>query len=474
MLTSPFTEHKAKPLRLTQQFMLTSLFIVVLGLVGIGWWTGEQIKAGVIRETGATTALYVQSFVSPALQELNQGETLLPEHITLLSKLTNSIVLDRQIVSFKVWGTDGQILYSTSPSLIGQFFPVDGDLALSLQGAITANISNLEDAENLVERKGFKRLFEIYTPIFQDGTNRIIADAEIYFTVSELEKDIAAAQQRSWLAVGLIMLAVYLLLVGFMYLADRIITRQQNELNNRVSQLSSALAQNEELYDRVRRATNNATALNEHFLRRIGAELHDGPAQDISLALLRLDRVAEHLAEPAGKAGNSNEGDLESIQRSMRHALQEVRATASGLGLPQIDSLSLADTLTRVVHIHERRTNTTVALSLNTLPAQVSLPIKIGLYRFVQEALSNAFYHAACAGQQVMAKYNVGLLSVEVSDEGPGFDTSKLGSLENHLGLSGMRDRIECLEGIFRIESAPRQGTKVIARLLLRPEDIKE
>jgi signal transduction histidine kinase len=111
---------------------------------------------------------------------------------------------------------------------------------------------------------------------------------------------------------------------------------------------------------------------------------------------------------------------------------------------------------------------------MNCLPAQVPLPIKIAIYRFVQEALNNAFYHAAGAGQQVAAKYNVGLLSIEVCDEGPGFDIAKLSNLEEHLGLAGMRDRIESLEGMFRIESAPGQGTKVIARLLLRQEDVKE
>ncbi|MBI3241387.1 MAG: sensor histidine kinase [Chloroflexi bacterium] len=458
---------------MAQRFSIISLIVMILGSLGIGWWVGEQIRESVIREAGATTALYIQSFISPALQELGDGQTLTPEHVATLGKLSDTEVQGWQIVSFKVWGTDGRILYASAPSLIGRIFPVEEDLARSLQGNITAEISDLSLEENQLERIDHKRLFEIYIPVFRDHASQVIASAEVYFTPYELEKDIAAAQRRSWAAVGIVMTTVYLLLVGFMFRANRVINRQQSELNNRVSQLTNVLAQNEELYDRVRRATSNATMLNEHFLRRIGAELHDGPAQDISLALLRLDRITGHLADPASKNG-STDSDLATIQRSLQHALQEVRATASGLGLPQIDALSLTDTLARAVHAHEHKTGTSVNLNLNRLPAQVPLPIKIAVYRFIQEALNNAFYHAGGAGQQVTARYNVGLLSVEVCDEGPGFDITKLKNLEHHLGLAGMRDRIESLEGMFRIESAPGQGTRVIARLLLRPEEIKE
>ncbi len=474
----PSSISKAKPIvknpGLAQRFSIIALIVMILGSLGIGWWMGRQIKESVIREAGATTALYIQSFISPALQELGDAQTLTPEHVATLGKLTDTEVQGWQIVAVKVWGTDGRILYATAPSLVGRLFPIEEDLAHALQGEVTAGISDLRQEENQLERINHERLFEIYIPVFRDQTTQIISVAEVYFTPYELEKGIAAAQQRSWLVVGLVMTGVYLLLVGFMYLTNRIINRQQSELNNRVSQLTSALAQNEELYDRVRRATNNATTLNEHFLRRIGAELHDGPAQDISLALLRLDRVAERLTSPDEKTGGASESDLEAIQRSLRHALQEVRATASGVGLPQIDTLTLADTLARAVHTHERKTNTSVTLNANCLPAQVPLPIKIAVYRFVQEALNNAFYHAGGAGQQVAAKYNLGLLSIEVCDDGPGFDISQLKNLEQHLGLAGMRDRIESLEGMFRIESAPGQGTRVVARLLIHPEDITE
>lgn len=59
--------RRVRRLNLTQRFMLGSLIILVAGMVGIGWWVGQQIELGVVQRTAATTALYVDSFVAPNL-----------------------------------------------------------------------------------------------------------------------------------------------------------------------------------------------------------------------------------------------------------------------------------------------------------------------------------------------------------------------------------------------------------------------
>ena len=56
-------------------------------------------------------------------------------------------------------------------------------------------------------------------------------------------------------------------------------------------------------------------------------------------------------------------------------------------------------------------------------------------------------------------------IRVEVADDGPGFEAGSLGRSEEHLGLLGMRERVESLGGEFRIETAPGLGTRVIALL---------
>ena len=67
-------------LSLAHQFLLVSLAILLTGMFVIGTWVGEEIENGVINRTGAITALYVDSFVSPHLQDVARTHELGPEH----------------------------------------------------------------------------------------------------------------------------------------------------------------------------------------------------------------------------------------------------------------------------------------------------------------------------------------------------------------------------------------------------------
>jgi signal transduction histidine kinase len=454
-------------LSLAQRFMLASLVILVAGMLGLGAWTGQQIATGVVHHTAATTALYVDSFIAPEVQELAQRDALTPQHLANLRGLLQNTSLSQQIAAFRVWDAQGRILYSTNTTEIGTTFPVQGGLARAWSGEVAAQISDLQDAENVLERTRESQLLEIYSPIRLRGTDQIIAVAEFYQRVDGLQREIAAAEQRSWLVVGGVTLLMYLLLAGFIQRASDTIARQELALRDQVAQLTDLLAQNAELHERVRRAANRNTALNERFLRRISAELHDGPAQELGLALLRLDHVGQPCAACPSAGGQPQEDTLDVVQNSLRRALQELRAISTGLGVPQLANFSLAETVARVVRVHERRTGSRVAVTIGDLPDQAPLPVKITLYRVIQEALGNAYRHAGGVDQQVRVGCAADTLHVEVADGGPGFAGEPIGNGVEHLGLIGMRERVESLGGQFQINSRPGQGTIVIADLAL-------
>jgi signal transduction histidine kinase len=63
------------------------------------------------------------------------------------------------------------------------------------------------------------------------------------------------------------------------------------------------------------------------------------------------------------------------------------------------------------------------------------------------------------------------LLALEISDEGPGFVSQPAATFNGHLGLAGMRERVESLGGTFSVKSEIGKGTKVTARLALRAEE---
>lgn len=449
--------------------MFASLVILIAGMAGLGWWMGLQIENSVIHETAAYTALYVSSIVEPNLQELATGDAITPEHQAMIDRVLQETSVGHSITAIKIWDMEGRIVYATDAANLGLTLPVDDQLASALRGWVAADISNLTKPENVHDRDWGKRRLETYSPVRRTGTNQIIAAVEFYQTVDDLDRAIAAARERCWLTVGAVTVGMYLLLAGFVRRVSDTISRQQSELSSQVVRLKDVLTQNQELHERVRRAAERTTALNERFLRRNSAELHDGPAQDLGLALLRLDKLEPCTEAAQAALPASSRADFNVVQSSLQNALKEIRAISAGMGMPELGHLTLADTVARAVHAHERRTGTQVTVNTAGLPEAASLPVKITVYRLIQEALTNAYRHAGGIDQQVRVTCPGGELELMVSDGGPGFDDAHAPERDDHLGLVGMRERVESLGGTFILRTTPGEGTRVLARLPLEP-----
>jgi signal transduction histidine kinase len=431
---------------LALRFLVASLVVLVLGGVTIGWWVGDQIQRGIISRTASITALYVQSFVEPHLASLASTEWLSDESKAEMDALFSETSFGEKIVALKVWRPDGVIIYSPDRSLIGQQFPVEGDLAAALAGDVSAEMSTLTSAENAGERARFRHLLEMYIPVRERGGDRIIAVAEFYQNPSEIYAEVRAAQQRSWLAVAAAVSVVYLLLFGIVRQGSDTIVRQRDALEAQVDELSTLLDQNEQLRGRVRSAAERTTTLSERNLRRISSDLHDGPGQMLALAMLRLERLQ---AQPTAEA------EFEDLKSALTDALTDMRAIAAGLRLPELDGLSTADAVRRVVDDHVRRSGTQLELEIDDALPDASLPTKIALFRALQELLSNSTRHGGGQGVAVHVWAAGGRLQAEVADRGPGFDPERIGEA-GHLGLAGIREQAELLGGSFEVR--PREG----------------
>ncbi len=454
---------------LARQFLVLSLVILLAGMLVIGAWLSQQIEQGVLNRTAAITALYVDSFVSPHLQALQDGDRLSPNELDELDRLLSETALGQQIVSFKVWSSDGQILYNPAPEQIGRLFAVGDDLAEAFSGNVTTSLSDLEDPENEYERQYWDRLIETYAPVRASGSDEIIAISEFYQLPDDLAAEIQTAQLRSWFVVGAATLAMYVLLASLVGRASNTILVQQEALEEKLSEVQELLTKIRELNHKLRRAAGRTTTLNERFLRRISADLHDGPGQDLALALMRIEPMAEYCANCA-----VNMPDLETqldnvqiINNSVTSALKDLRAISVGLRLPDLTHLSPEEVAQRAVRDYQRKTDKTVILKLEDVPVEASVPIKIALYRVLQESLMNGFAHAGGAEQSVYIRQANGSLVAEVSDTGRGFELQMAGQ-DGHLGLVGRRERVELLSGTFAIDTAPDQGARVCVTIPLK------
>jgi signal transduction histidine kinase len=443
-------------LSLAHRFLLANLVIVGIATVVTGVWVSQQIESGELNHTAAITALYVDSIVSPHLQVLSRQPRLDPGDAQALDRLVAGTSLGQHVVSFKVWSPDGQILYSPKPELIGQRFDDEGGLPQALTGQVVAAISDLSERSNAHERAHWSRLVEVYAPVRQDAGGAILAVTEFYMLPDDVEAGAAAARLRSWVVVATIGVVTYLVMAGIVKRGSDTIDRQQAALARHVGELERLLEQNARLHERVHQAAGRTTTLNEQALRRISADLHDGPGQALALALLRLDA----LRRPSAFAGNGMATDFEVVQSAVRDALSEVRAISAGLRLPELAPLSVAEVATRAVRDHEHRSGTRVGLHVHEPLPDATLPVKIAVLRTLQEALSNATRHGGGVDVRVELWSEDGWLCLTVCDRGSGFVQDQ-GEVAGHLGLAGMRERAELLGGGFRIQSSLGHGTTV-------------
>jgi signal transduction histidine kinase len=453
-----------------QRFMLGSLVILALGMVLIGTWVSRQIEDGIIHRTATTTALYVDSLIGPSVQSLVTDDALAAAESDRLDWLFADTPLGQQVIAFQIWDPQGRIVYSTVPALVGTGAPIDDELAQALQGQVTADVGEAEGGPLLPTDMADRKLIEIYSPIRDRDMGNVIAAAEFYYGINELEADLAAAQRRSWLVVGGVTLLIYLLLASFIQRISNTIRRQQRELEHQVVQLTEMVEQNRELHERVRGAAARTVALNERMLRRLSAELHDGPAQEISLALLRLDHMSALLGAYTGNGGSpvdKLDREFTLVEGSLRRSLDEVRAMSAGWSLPHLATLTVAQTIDHVERAHRRRTGEPLAVITRDLPEQAPLAVKIALYRIIQEALTNAWRHAGGRDLRLEIVSQENELHVTIADAGPGFDPARQNGAGDHLGLTGMRERAESLGGRFQIESSMHGGTRVKASLPL-------
>ena len=446
---------------LAQRFMVLSLIILVIGAYVIGNYVSGEIRDRVLNRTSALTALYVDSVVTPHLQELAAGHDISTEHRAALDQLLISSDLGEKIVTFKVWHSDGDVVYAKDHALIGERFPIGDDLAQALGGSLATEVSSLDHPENALERLQWDQLIETYAPIREEGTGRILGAVEFYEDPDDLNSEIQGSQRKGWLIVGGSTGIMYLLLVGMVSGASRTISRQHDRLE-------SLARQNAALAERVKSAAARKTETDELLLKRVAQDLHDGPAQDVSLALLRVGS----LSAPGADGESSDDADIGLMKTALSSALREIRQISAGLRLPELEQLAPSEVVKKAARDHEDKTGNEVRVSLSDEIPPVDLPTKIALYRVTQEALNNAYQHAGVSEEEVRVSIEGNEVRLEVHDRGSGIAGAKparTGHLS--LGIRGMRERIEMLGGRLEISEGSDGGTVVLAVLPLAGEE---
>jgi signal transduction histidine kinase len=422
-------------LSLFGQFVLTASVALGAGMLVLGSFVSAQVADRVIGNAAAATVLYINGLDRSYLQELTSKSALSEESLQALDRAFNETKLVRQIASVTICLPNGRVVYSTTRDSIGKTLSATPKLLQALKGEVAAEFGSLSEEDDARERRLNVPLLNIYVPVRDEGGDDIIAVAELFAYAANLKAELHVVRLQSWAAVGAVALLQILLLHTIVWRGNKTIEAQRAALGD---------------------AGRASAEMSERFLHRLGADLHDGPAQLIGLALLKLDALRPLLA-----ATDTNSEELEKIRAVLQDCLREVRHLSAGLAPPDLGSLPLPKVLELAVRQHEQRTGSTVSFAIGVLPANTSSLHRVCIYRFVQEGLNNAYRHAAGVGQAVNVVCDGRELTVEVADKGAGFSPSN--SFAGGLGLAGLRARVESLGGKFCVETQLGCGTRLRA-----------
>ena len=203
--------------------------------------------------------------------------------------------------------------------------------------------------------------------------------------------------------------------------------------------------------------------------RRVAYDVHDGLTQMLVAAHQRLQLFAEDYS-PGSAEGR---GDLEELVGLVQRTVAEARRVIANLRPTTLDDFGLA-TAVRLQLEDLRASGYSAEYEESLGEERLPAALETGLFRVVQEALTNVRKHAETDRIHVALGRHNGTIRLEVRDWGRGFrkdgGASKGGPGER-VGLSSMRERVALLGGDLTIRSEPAEGTSVVAEI---PLPVKE
>lgn len=197
----------------------------------------------------------------------------------------------------------------------------------------------------------------------------------------------------------------------------------------------------------------------EEERKRISQELHDGVAQ----TLLATAAVAHNLLDGGAVLEGATRAGLEMVKANSLDMVAEVRAMCLDLRPSILDILGLVSAIRWLAGNLREEAAVEVELSLIGEAGEFGPDESLALFRLVQEALNNVKKHARALSVRITLRFDDGLTTITVEDDGRGFENNDLSVFvsQGRLGLLGMEERARAIGGSLQVRSGKGLGTCV-------------
>ncbi len=239
--------------------------------------------------------------------------------------------------------------------------------------------------------------------------------------------------------------------------------RELNEtLERRAEQRTAALKKSRKQF---RHLSSELLQAQENERKRIANEIHDNAGQVLAAIKYRVESAYQKLE----KSGSSEAlQPVKDLIPTVQACIDDLRRLQMELRPTILDDMGVKKAVEWFCREFQKTyPSITVERTLTVNEAELPEPLKLVIFRIVQEALNNAGKHSSAEQVSISLQKKGGALVLHIEDNGDGFDLDKAPRVEafnKGLGLSSMRERVQYSGGRLLIKSAPGQGTRIEAR----------
>jgi PAS domain S-box-containing protein len=398
----------------------------------------------------AATAIENAQLYEAQIQAREQAETLREATSALTSTLDLGKVLNRMLIHLE------QVIPYTSACI----FLREGDWM-----RIVAGRGELVIEKGLINQLRHSVDNVLYQEIQRTGSPLILEDAlaDPRFEIWENGID----NVRGWMGVPLMVRSE---VIGYLTLDSQELNAYKQveaDLAQAFANQAAVAIHNARLFEEVSLGHKRLQSLSHRLVqaqeterRRVARELHDEAGQALTSLMVGLRLLEKEIDQPERVPARVAE-----LKHTTDGVLENLHRLAMDLRPASLDHLGLVPALRQYLGMFGAQHGLTlqfetVGLDDERLPP----PIEINLYRIVQEALTNVVRHAKATQADVLLERRENQIITIIEDNGTGFDPETR-SQSGRLGLLGMRERAEMMDGQLSVESTPNVGTTIYVEI---------
>jgi two-component system sensor histidine kinase UhpB len=214
-------------------------------------------------------------------------------------------------------------------------------------------------------------------------------------------------------------------------------------------------------YEEIRRLASHLQDVREEERLIISREIHDQLGQQLTVMKMDISWLMKKSALGIDAPAKEK---LDELNEMMDETVKTIRKISTDLRPSLLDDLGLGAAIEW--HLNEFEKRSGIAVHYKGVNNEVSLPLasKTGMFRIVQESLTNVARYAQAKNVKVNLEKRQDHLWLTIKDDGVGFDLDEAAAKKT-LGLVGMRERSAMMGGNYTINSSPGNGTTVVVNV---------